>query len=62
MQVPIPQLRSIVTKSGGEQTLMRAYNVITFKITNCPIGLVPFQGGTGHTGPIPPYRPPIRNS
>ncbi len=42
MQVPIPQLRSIIVESSGEQTSMRACNVITYKMIDCPIGLVPF--------------------
>jgi hypothetical protein len=30
MQVFVPQLRSTTAKFGGEQTLMRTYNLITW--------------------------------
>jgi len=41
MQIHVPQLRSITAKSSGEQTSMKAYNVITWNsfiaLQACPI-------------------------
>jgi hypothetical protein len=42
MQVHVPQLRSTTIEFGGEQTLMKAYNVITW---NSFVALKPMQSG-----------------